>query len=95
MAGPVLVLEEPLVELAGGVAGELGPEVDGAGALHVGEVLPAVRDQLALEVGAGVAMSIGCTTALTSSPKSTLGTPKTATSITLGWVTRRFSASCG
>ena len=51
---PVLVLEQALVELAGGVAGELGAEVDRAGALHVGQVLPAVGDELALEVGAGV-----------------------------------------
>src|SRR5436309_12043808 len=34
---------------------------------------------------------IGCTTALTSSPRSSLGTPMTAASMTLGWVTRRFS----
>ena len=44
-------------------------------------------DLLFLASSAGI--SRGCTTALTSSPKSSLGTPNTATSITLGWVTSR------
>src|SRR3546814_6935866 len=52
--GPVLVLEQALVELAGGVPRELGTEVDRAWALHVGEVLLAVGDQLALELRARV-----------------------------------------
>ena len=39
--------------------------------------------------------SNGWTTAFTSSPKSSFGTPMTATSATRGWVIRRFSASCG
>ncbi len=45
--------------------------------------------------GPASAMSAGCTTAFTSSPKSSLGTPITATSVTLGWVMRQFSVSWG
>ncbi|VWX60185.1 hypothetical protein SPHINGOR109_50347 [Sphingorhabdus sp. 109] len=36
-----------------------------------------------------------CTTAFTSSPRSILGTPKTAASTTRGCSIRRFSHSCG
>ena len=39
----------------------------------------------------GCTSGIGCTTAFTSSPRSSLGTPNTAASTTLGWVIRRFS----
>ena len=46
MIGPILVAQDSLVELARGMAGELVAEVDRARALHVGEVLPAVGDQL-------------------------------------------------
>ena len=42
-----------------------------------------------------VTPGIGCTTALTSSPRSSLGTPNTAASATFGWVMSRFSHSCG
>jgi hypothetical protein len=38
---------------------------------------------------------IACTTAFTSSPRSSFGTPNTAASATLGWVISRFSHSCG
>ncbi len=48
---PVLVLEEPLVELARGVAGEFLAEVDRTWALDVGELAPAELDQLARERG--------------------------------------------
>ena len=48
---PVLVLEDPLVELPGGVAGELLAEVDRPRALDVGEVTSAEGDQF---VGKGV-----------------------------------------
>ena len=93
---PVLVLEEALVELAGGVAGQLVAEVDRARALHVGEVLAAVGDQLLRPArGRRRPSTCGWTTALTSSPKSSLGTPKTATSATFGCMARTFSASCG
>ena len=37
----------------------------------------------------------GWTTAFTSSPNSSLGTPSTAQSATFGWVISTFSASCG
>ena len=47
-------LQEALVELAGGMAGQLVEEVDAARALHVGQVLAAVGDELALELGTGV-----------------------------------------
>src|SRR5258708_22118191 len=40
-------------------------------------------------------MSCGCTTALTSSPISSFGTPNTATSATPGWVISTSSVSCG
>lgn len=46
VALPVLVAQDPLVELAGGQARELGHEVDGAGALLPGQVLVAEGDQL-------------------------------------------------
>ncbi len=95
----VLVLEQALVQLAGRVAGQLGAEVDGARTLDVGEVAPAVADQLGSQrrrLGVvDAASSTGCTTALTSSPNSSLGTPNTATSTTLSWVMRTFSASWG
>ncbi|NQX93605.1 MAG: zinc-dependent metalloprotease [Erythrobacter sp.] len=41
------------------------------------------------------AISMGCTTATTFSPRSGSGAPITAASITLSWVTSRFSISCG
>jgi hypothetical protein len=40
-------------------------------------------------------ISRGCTTALTSSPISSFGTPNTATSAISGWVIRTSSVSCG
>ena len=43
---PVLVAQQPLVQLAGRVAGELAAEVDRARALHVGELRSAVAHQL-------------------------------------------------
>src|SRR6266851_5201477 len=46
----VLVPEHPLEELAGGVAGQVGAEGDGPGALVVGEVVAAVGDQLGAEL---------------------------------------------
>ena len=87
---PVLVLQQALVELAGGVAGELGAEVDRAGALHVGQLRCGSRRSARARAPwprrRRPASSTGCTTALTSSPKSSLGTPNTATSTTLGCV---------
>jgi hypothetical protein len=44
--------------------------------------------------GLGATPGISCTTALTSSPKSSFGTPNTAASATLGCVISRFSHSC-
>ena len=87
---PVLVLQQPLVELAGRVAGEFVAEVDRARALHVGELraaeLRSARARAPAAASASAGISTGCTTALTSSPKSSLGTPNTATSTTFGWV---------
>src|SRR4051812_12678017 len=54
LVGPVAVFEEALVELAGGVAGEFGLEVDRTRALEPGEVLLAVGDQLPFQLGPGV-----------------------------------------
>ena len=46
---PVLVLQETLVELAGGVSGKFLAEVDRARALHVGELAAAVGDEFLSE----------------------------------------------
>ena len=92
---PVAVAQQPLVELARREPRQLVLEVDRARALEVGQVLPAEGDELPLELGPGSTPGIGCTTALTASPRSSSGTPITAASITLGWVMRRFSVSCG
>ena len=51
---PVLILEEALVELPGGVAGKLVAEINTPRTLHVGQVLATVGDQLTLELGPGV-----------------------------------------
>jgi hypothetical protein len=56
---------------------------------------PAEGEQLLHERLVGLDPGAGCTTALTSSPRSGFGTPNTAASATLGWVIRRFSVSCG
>src|SRR5690606_2345763 len=44
LVAPVLVLQQPLVELPGGVARQFGAEVDRARALVVREMVAAVRD---------------------------------------------------
>src|SRR2546430_14341100 len=49
LVAPVAVAEQTLVQLAGLLAGQLTVEVDRLGALVVGEVLAAVREQLPLE----------------------------------------------
>src|SRR4051794_22192705 len=54
LVAPVPVAQQALVELAGRLAGQLGVEVDRTRALVMGEVLPAVREELAFEVGPGV-----------------------------------------
>ena len=96
VAGPVPVAEQALVELACRQPRQLVLEVDGARALVRREVLPAEGDELALDVGPGRRRSgMSWTTALTSSPMSSFGTPMTAASITFGCVTSRFSVSCG
>ena len=94
LVAPVLVAQELLVELAGRQAGELVPEVDRARDLVVGDVL---AGELGQPRASWVASTpgTGCTTALTSSPISSLGTPKTATSATLGCMTRQSSISWG
>src|SRR4030095_10668129 len=45
-----LVLEQALVELAGGMARQLGAEIHASGALDIRQVLPAVGDELALQL---------------------------------------------
>ena len=85
MTGPVGIAQNALVQLAGRRPGQLGDEVDGPRALEVGEPVPAVGDQVLREARARrAAGSASCTTALTSSPRSSLGTPMTATSRTAG-----------
>ena len=79
VAGPVLVAQQPLVELAGGVARQLGLEVDRARALdRPTGARGRRRSAPAPAPGRRRAMSRGCTTALTSSPNSSFGTPNTA-----------------
>ena len=51
---PVLIPQQPLVELAGLAPGQLGLEVDRAGALDAREVLAAPVDEFSLELGAGL-----------------------------------------
>ena len=51
---PILVLQDPFVELAGRVKRQLGAEVDHVRALDVGELLAAVRQQLARQSRRGI-----------------------------------------
>jgi hypothetical protein len=83
-------------QLAGGRARQFGIEIDAARAFDVATDAPGRRRSVRLPVRARRrAMSRGCTTAFTSSPNSSFGTPNTATSTTFGCVTSTFSASCG
>ena len=93
---PVLVAQTPLVQLARGQPREFVDVVDGSGHLLARQVLPG-RTRAVPPSARRSASTPGmtCTTALTSSPRSSLGTPKTAASATLGWVINRFSISCG
>ena len=81
---PVTVLEQALVQLAGRVARQLRVEVDRARALDVRRW---PRQNAISSCSSSRSrrrrMSTGCTTAFTSSPKSSSGTPNTATSIHL------------
>ena len=84
---PVAVAEQALVELAGRQPGQLGLEVDRPRAL---EVRRGARGRTSISSrsssGPGSTPGIGWTTALTSSPRSSSGTPITAASSTFGWV---------
>ena len=93
----VLVAQQPLVELAGrrGAAARRAKSID-RGHLYFARRWLAVREQLGLELGPPVGPGeTSWTTALTSSPSSSCGMPKTAASATAGWVISTFSASCG
>ena len=94
--GPVLLAQRLLVQLAGGQPRQRVAEVHAARAL---QLAPGARWQNAISsassAGPAVTPGIGCTTALTSSPRSSLGTPNTAASATFGCVISRFSHSCG
>src|SRR5690348_7165722 len=50
LVSPVAIAEQPFVQLAGLLARQLGIEVDGLGALVLGEMIAAVREELALEL---------------------------------------------
>ena len=85
-----------LVELTRGQPRQLEHEVDRARAFDVRKVRPTeLRPVPAPPLRLARHPAISCTTAFTSSPRSALGTPKTAASATLGCVMSRFSVSWG
>src|SRR5215216_283058 len=59
VALPIALPQEALVQLAGGQPGQLVHEVDGAGTLEVGEVLPAEGDELTFELWSGARRGVG------------------------------------
>jgi len=47
---PILILEKPFVELPGWMSGKLLTEINGAWALHIGQLLPAIRNQFPFQL---------------------------------------------
>src|SRR6516225_3427446 len=91
---PKTVAQMALYQLAGRRARQLGLEIDRAHLIGDKCVRQNWINSLSSALPARP-MSCGCTTALTSSPISSFGTPNTATSATSGWVISTSSVSCG
>ena len=92
---PIAVAQQPLVELARRQPRQLRLEVDRARHLLRARCSPQNAISSSTISGPGSMPGMSCTTAFTSSPRSSFGTPNTAASATFGWVISRFSHSCG
>ena len=87
--------EPGLRQLARVAARQARVEVDRTRTLEARRMVAVEGDELLGEIGPGIDYETGWTTALTSSPRSSLGTPNTATSATFEWAIKTSSTSCG